>query len=194
MALVAALSTFLLLQEPSPKAEDRADSAVPTETSARSTDGRHIKEPTKKKYVAPEWPANAARAGLNGVVVLEFVVGVDGKVQDVKVLKGYQSLASAASSAVRKWRYDPAQLDGKAVPFIRTVTINFQLPSPPKRPDVLASLKDPDPEIRWAAVRWLGRYRPVTGDQRQALESAAQDANELVRSAAKDALEKLDPN
>ena len=150
------------------------------------------KEPRKTKHVAPEWPANALRAGLNGPVVLECVVGTDGRVEDVKVLKGYRSLSDAASAAVRKWRYTPTELDGKAVPVIMTVTVNFRLQKAPKRDDALASLSDSDPEIRWAAVKWLGRYRPVTAAQKAGLEAALQDASELVYNAAREALEKLD--
>ena len=111
--------------------------------------------------------------------------------RDVKTLRGYRSLAEAGSEAVRKWRYTTTKLNGTAVPVIMTVTVNFRLPAPPKRDDALASLTDSDPEIRWAAIKWLARYRPITGDQKAALEAALQDSSELVRSAAKEALEKL---
>jgi hypothetical protein len=67
-----------------------------------------------------------------------------------------------------------------------TATVNFELPAPPRRRDVLGSVRDSDPEIRWAAVRWLGRYRPITGEQKEALEPALHDASELVRTAAKE--------
>jgi hypothetical protein len=94
--------------------------------------------------------------------------------------------------AVRKWRYRPAERDGQPVPVIMTITVRFRLQSPPKRDDLVASLRDPDPEIRWAAVRWLGRYRPVTSKQKSAVESALQDPTELVRGAAREALAKLE--
>jgi TonB family protein len=129
---------------------------------------------------------------LTGTVVLECVIGVDGRMESVKTLKGYRSLAEAASAAVRKWRYTPTELDGVVVPVLMTVTVDFNLERPPKRGQVMGALRDADPEIRWAAVRWLARYRPVTGHQKDALESALHDSSELVRNAAKDALEKLE--
>jgi TonB family protein len=190
MLLAFALAMSLRLQEPDSKTHDELE-PPPTDTSVRGLDGREIREPTKEKGAAPEWPTNAQRAGLNGTVKLECTVGVDGKIGDVKVVQGYQSLAGAASSAARRWRYSPLIVNGRPETFILTVTIRFQLPAPPKRRELLESLRDDDPEIRWAAVRWLGRYRPVTGDQRLALERAARDPSELVRNAAKGALAKL---
>jgi hypothetical protein len=41
-------------------------------------------------------------------------------------------------------------------------------------------------------VRWLGRYRPITGEQKEALESALRDASELVRTAAKESLARIE--
>jgi HEAT repeat protein len=73
-----------------------------------------------------------------------------------------------------------------------TITVNFRLQSPPKRDDLIEMVRDRDPEIRWAAVRWLGRYRPITSKQKKALESAVGDSVELVRAAAKEALAKLE--
>jgi hypothetical protein len=53
-------------------------------------------------------------------------------------------------------------------------------------------MDDPDPEIRGSAVRWLGRYRPVTGEQKKALDKALKDKNEAVSKAARDALAKIE--
>lgn len=176
--------------------EPAASPAPPEETSAptptRTLGGQRIKEPVKTKHVSPEWPINAFRAGLTGAVVLEGRIGVDGRMQTVKVLKGYRSLAEAASVAVRKWRYTTTELDGKPVPVIMTITVNFRLQEPPKRTDLIAALLDSDPEIRWAGVRWLGRFRPITTDQRKAVESVLEDPSELVRQAAREALMKLE--
>ena len=124
--------------------------------------------------------------------MLDCVIGVDGHVQTVKVSSGFRSLAEAAAVAVRKWQYTPTELDGTPVPVIMTITVNFRLQSPPKRDDLIGMVHDPDPEIRWAAVRWLGRFRPITAGQKKALESAAADSNDLVRTAAKEALAKLE--
>jgi len=190
--LVVLICVMLLAQEPASPAPIPPKDAPPVSTSPRTIEGKQIKEPRKTKHVSPEWPTNAMRAGLTGSVVLECVVGVDGQIETVKVLKGYRSLAESASAAVRKWRYTPTELEGKPVPVIMTVTVNFKLQAPPKRGDALAALRDSDSEIRWAGVRWLGRYRPVVAEQKRALQSALRDPSELVRGAAKDALAKIE--
>jgi TonB family protein len=191
LELTFAFVLVLGLQEPPSPAASPSET-TPSAAHSHAPDGRRIKEPTKKKTVAPEWPASALRAGLDGSVVLECVIGVDGRVERIKTVSGYRSLAEAATAAVRKWRYTATELDGKPVPVIMTVTVNFKLPAPPRRRDVLGSVRDSDPEIRWAAVRWLGRYRPITGEQKEALESALRDASELVRTAAKESLARIE--
>jgi TonB family protein len=190
--LTLAMMAGFALQELKPTPEAEAGRSVPTEAAARCTEGQQIKEPKKKKHVAPVWPENAARAGLNGTVVLECEVDIRGDVTAVRVLEGYRSLAAAASRAARQWRYTPVELDGKPVAFIMTVTVRFELQPPPTRRGLMESTRDRDPEIRWAAVRWLGRYRPVTAAQVEVLQAALQDTDERVRAAAETALKRLE--
>jgi outer membrane biosynthesis protein TonB len=45
----------------------------------------------------------------------------------VRVVKGIPTLNDAALSAVRQWAYTPTELNGRAVPVIMTVTVNFRL-------------------------------------------------------------------
>lgn len=186
--MAALILLALLVQEPSPA--PREDAPPPSET--RTVEGVVIAEPRKTKHVSPRWPDNAVRAGLAGTVVLEGNLGLDGAIENVKVVRGPRPLADAASAAARKWRYEGAQLDGKPVRAIMTITMNFRLQKPPTREDVLSVVDDPDPEIRGSAVRWLGRYRPVTGEQKKALDKALKDPNEAVSKAARDALSKID--
>ena len=89
--------------------------------------GGQIKEPKKLKHVAPVYPAIATQARVQGVVILECTISPQGKVTDVKVLRGIPLLDQAATEAVRQWVYTPTLLNGVPVPVIMTVTVNFRL-------------------------------------------------------------------
>lgn len=78
--------------------------------------------------VAPVYPSQARLQRIEGSVVLDAVVGEDGNVHNVKVLKGDLILAGAAKNAVQQWRYLPFQLNGKPVTVHTEVTIVFKLP------------------------------------------------------------------
>ena len=82
--------------------------------------------------VAPVYPLIAQSARVQGVVILEAVIGVDGKVVDAKVLRSIPLLDQAALDAVRKWEYAPTLLNGAAVPVVMTVTVTFTLPPAPE--------------------------------------------------------------
>ena len=89
--------------------------------------GGQIKEPKKLKNVAPEYPDIAKQARVQGVVILECTISPQGKVTDVKILRGIPLLNESAMSAVRQWVYTPTLLNGVPVPVIMTVTVNFKL-------------------------------------------------------------------
>jgi protein TonB len=89
--------------------------------------GGQIKEPKKLKNVNPSYPDIAKQARVQGVVILECTISPQGKVTDVKVLRGIPLLDSAAIEAVKQWVYSPTLLNGVPVPVIMTVTVNFRL-------------------------------------------------------------------
>ena len=64
---------------------------------------------------------------VQGVVILECTISPQGKVTDVKVLRGIPLLDQAAIDAVKQWVYTPTLLNGVPVPVIMTVTVNFRL-------------------------------------------------------------------
>ena len=89
--------------------------------------GGDIKEPKKIKDVKPVYPEEAQRAGVQGIVILEVVIGTDGSVEEAKVLRPVALLDKAALDAVIQWRYTPTLLNGEAVSVIMTVTVTFTL-------------------------------------------------------------------
>ena len=89
--------------------------------------GGNISAPNKITNVDPTYPPVAAAARVTGIVILEAVIGTDGRVTDVKVLRSVPLLDDAALSAVQQWVYTPTLLNGVPVPVIMTVTVNFTL-------------------------------------------------------------------
>jgi protein TonB len=90
--------------------------------------GERIREPRKIHYVEPVYPEVARRAGVQGTVILEVVVGKDGSVKDIRVLRpAPMGLTEAAVAAVRQWRYEPSTLAGQPVEVVMSVTVRFTL-------------------------------------------------------------------
>jgi TonB family protein len=94
--------------------------------------GGGIKAPTQIKKVQPVYPAIAQSARVSGVVIMEALIGVDGRVTNAQVLRSIPLLDQAALDAVKQWEYTPTLLNGVPVPVIMTVTVTFMLPPPPQ--------------------------------------------------------------
>ena len=89
--------------------------------------GGDVIPPKRTKSVNPDYPAVARAARVAGVVILEAVIGADGRVTDVRVLRSVPLLDEAALSAVRQWEYTPTLLNGVPVPVVMTITVTFTL-------------------------------------------------------------------
>ena len=89
--------------------------------------GGAIVAPTKIHDVAPEYPRMARDAKIQGVVIIQATIGVDGRVVDAEVLRPMPFLGEAALAAVRQWRFTTPQLNGEPIAVIMTVTVHFRL-------------------------------------------------------------------
>jgi TonB family protein len=78
--------------------------------------------------VDPVYPAEAVPQKLKGPVVLQALVGRDGSVEDLKIVRGYFVLGKAAIAAVKQWRFQPYSLNGHAASTQTVITINFSYP------------------------------------------------------------------
>jgi TonB family protein len=87
--------------------------------------GGRIMPPKKIKDVQPVYPALAQSAHVTGAVTIEATIGSDGKVIDARVVHSIPLLDQAALDAVQQWEYLPTMLNGKPVPVVVTVTVNF---------------------------------------------------------------------
>jgi protein TonB len=89
--------------------------------------GGDIRTPRKLRHVAPEYPAIARHAGIEGTVVIDAIVGEDGRVQQATIRESKPLLDQAALRAVRQWEYTPTRLNGVPVAVIMTVEVHFRL-------------------------------------------------------------------
>ena len=78
--------------------------------------------------VQPRYPEQAVRSGLQGSVVLQALIGRDGRIQNLKLVQGSFLLGQSAYQAVKQWRYRPYFLNGRAVQAQTLVTVDFSLP------------------------------------------------------------------
>jgi protein TonB len=89
--------------------------------------GGRIKEPSKIRHVPPVYPVIAQQAHVEGKVIIEAIIGIDGRVKEARVVVSKPLLDEAALSAVRQWTFTPTLLNGVPVPVIMTVTVDFKI-------------------------------------------------------------------
>jgi protein TonB len=113
----------------------RAKSSDSLETTARVDPapprlGEYVaadEPPEVVERVPPFYPDAARRAGVEGTVLLQVLLGRDGSVRDVVVTKSIPKLDDAALAAVRQWRFKPARARGEPVMVWVAVPVKFTL-------------------------------------------------------------------
>ena len=79
------------------------------------------------RQIRPQYPPLARQARIQGMVVLQAVIGKDGTVQDLRVVSGHPMLTGAAIEAVKQWFYRPYYLNGEPVEVDTQINVNFTL-------------------------------------------------------------------
>jgi TonB family protein len=83
----------------------------------------------------PQYTAEARTALTEGAVVVESTIDREGCVRHPKVLKELPNgLTTAALEAIRLWVFSPAVQNGKPVPALYTLTVNFKASKDAKKP------------------------------------------------------------
>ena len=102
--------------------------APPTDELPKFGDYVYVEElPEPITKVTPIYPDIAREAGVDGVVLVQALVGKDGHVKDVKVVKPIPMLNDAAVAAVRQWVFKPALSNNKPVAVWVSVPVRFSL-------------------------------------------------------------------
>jgi TonB family protein len=87
-----------------------------------------IKTPTKVWDVRPVYPPEAEAGGVQGVVIIDARIDVDGCVRNAEVVRSVPELDQAAIDAVTQWEFSPTVLNGKPIAVLLTITVRFALP------------------------------------------------------------------
>jgi len=89
--------------------------------------GGDVKPARLLKSVPPVYPEIARSQHVSGNVQIDALIDENGTVSSVKVLSGPALLHQAAINALKQWKYQPAELDGKPTPMHLTVTLQFRV-------------------------------------------------------------------
>ena len=74
----------------------------------------------------PEYPADARKENVEGIIALDVVVSSDGSVSSMRALNGPDVLARAAMDALRWWKFEPYRINGEATAVETTVAVEFK--------------------------------------------------------------------
>ena len=131
--------------EPARPAEKPADAPVPAAQRPGAVDtpadtdslppgvslpGDGVSMPRVLNKVNPEYTPEALRAKLEGTVLLQAVVRTHGIASDISVLRSLDrrfGLDQQAVAALKQWRFAPGQREGRPVPVLVQVEMNFAL-------------------------------------------------------------------
>jgi TonB family protein len=108
--------------------ERESDKPVPGQPDANGfyAMGGNVRAPKATQESVPlEYPKEAQALGIEGSVVLEVRVDEAGQVIDARVVRSIPLLDDAAVAAAKRWRFEPAVIDGRPVPVILTMEMSF---------------------------------------------------------------------
>ena len=116
-------SLFLFAAIPVCQAENQSDR--PSKTDFVKVDV----QPEILKRVAPDYPAEARKMGIEGKVVISALVDTTGHPAKVEIARssGYKSLDEAALKAAKETLYKPGMQDGKPIAIWINYTVKFVL-------------------------------------------------------------------
>jgi protein TonB len=86
--------------------------------------------PVVLRRVNPTYTANALRAKIEGIVKVDAVIQPDGTIGETRIAQSLDTtygLDQAALFALKRWSFEPGQLNGQPVPVIVSVVLAFRL-------------------------------------------------------------------
>jgi TonB family protein len=75
----------------------------------------------------PPYTQEARKAHISGVVVVEAIIGADGRLTNMRIIHGLRGLDEATLKTLATWRCKAPIRDGAAVPVVVNFEVNFKL-------------------------------------------------------------------
>jgi periplasmic protein TonB len=120
--IAASPGTFGARTDVPPAPPPSASAAISAPAPAKSSQEAKLVSSTR-----PVYPAMARSSNIQGRVVVSASLDANGTVVAVKALSGPMPLRQAAVDAVKRWKYSPAQIDGKPAASQVTIDLDFRL-------------------------------------------------------------------
>jgi len=77
-----------------------------------------------RRIMLPEYPPEQLQQGIDGVVLVEFTIGTDGKVMAARSVRSPDDMLSvAALHAISQWEFDPPTKDGRPRTFLAQIPL-----------------------------------------------------------------------
>lgn len=93
--------------------------------------GQMTRLPIARFQTNPVYPKDLREAGIEGEAVVEMIVGTNGDVAGLRIVRATnKEFAAAAALAVVKWKFRPGEIDGIPVNTRMQVPIVFKLNPP----------------------------------------------------------------
>jgi protein TonB len=114
-------------QKPPPVVVKKKAPPPPPPAPVLVSEREHSKAPVPVSQPRPGYPAEAKSEGVEGTVVVQFLVTPSGTVGDVRVVRGDPRLSAAVVEAVKRWRFEPGTFQGRPVAMWRSASFPFRL-------------------------------------------------------------------
>lgn len=101
--------------------------AAPPMEMAKVRSGGSFREPQLLFAVVPEYPVIARKEGIQGPVIFRAIIWTDGTVHSLELVQGPCVLVETARTAIRRWKYAPALVEGKPVAVDTNIMYQFRL-------------------------------------------------------------------
>jgi TonB family protein len=113
-----------------PASTAAADSESAANVTSEAAERVQMSASTSDNVAAParpNYPLLARQMKVQGSVILQALIGKDGAIQNLRVVRGPHILAAAAEDAVRQWHFKPHYEGSEPVETQAKITVNFTI-------------------------------------------------------------------